>query len=219
MRGLKLSYEMILEELHPHSLLLPPRIRGFSPRTRSRVCNLGKLPNNPMNPCRRGNGSARSVARAGGQCWRFLQLPPGRERSSAGGVDLLARRLEAAAAGPQRPGGRATTTAACPLRPACQRPLSSTAGLCGLVRDSTSRLGIGPCRRMEVEKRTSGLECGGSVHGESNTPQGGPHRTAQNRTSRAGRRDAAAAHLTRRQVYEVGPGGCRLWKLELGGWR
>lgn len=48
---------------------------------------------------------------------------------------------------------------------------SSTAGLRGLMRDSATQLGIAPCRRMELEKRTSGRDCaettrGSSGHGE-----------------------------------------------------
>lgn len=81
--------------------------------------------------------------------------------------------MKAAALGvwTSRPGGwrrrdHSDQTAAASLQPGCHLPLCCTAGLCGLVRDPDTRLDIGPCRRMEVEKRTSGLDCGGSVHGE-----------------------------------------------------
>lgn len=82
---------------------------------------------------------------------------PGREGSTAGGVDLRAPRLQAAAA-----------TSACSPHQAA----SSTAGPRGRVRDSDTQLGIGPCGRMDVDKRTGGrgcaeTTCGSSVHGES----------------------------------------------------
>lgn len=63
----------------------------------------------------------------------------------------------------------------CVFAPARLSPVhSSTAGLRGLVRDSDTQLGLGPCPRMELETRTSGRDCaetacGSSVHGESST--------------------------------------------------
>lgn len=125
-----------------------------------------------------------------------------------------------------RPGGwrrrdHSDQTAAASLQPACHLPLRSTAGLCGLVRDPDPQLDIGPGRRMEVEKRTSGLGCGGSVHGESSA---GPTRCRVARDAHPG-----PAAQTPTQVCKLRPGGrvrglvgvrmrgaCWWLKLELG---
>lgn len=106
--------------------------------------------------------------------WRFLQCPPGTRTQHGRGCRP---------SGPAAGGGHATPTTACLLhRGRLSSVRGGTAALRGRVRDSDPQLGIGPRRRMELEKRTSGRDCvetacGSSVHGESTMPEGQSNNT------------------------------------------